>query len=71
MRDRHSAIEVIKALLAKTQENGCTESEYLAALDKARALMDFGKSTTTNSLRLRSWQPFYSRMIATKPIRIT
>jgi Protein of unknown function (DUF2786) len=40
MKDRHSAIEVIKALLAKTQENGCTEAEYLAALDKARALMD-------------------------------
>jgi hypothetical protein len=40
MKDRHSAIEVIKALLAKTQENGCTEGEYLAALDKARALMD-------------------------------
>src|SRR5262249_41095768 len=40
MRDRHSAIEVVKALLTKTQENGCTESEYLAALDKARALMD-------------------------------
>lgn len=33
-------IERIKALLAKTTENGCTEGEALAAMAKARELMD-------------------------------
>jgi hypothetical protein len=40
MADRNSIIEKIKALLAKTKENGCTEAEELAALDKARTMMD-------------------------------
>jgi hypothetical protein len=33
-------LDKIRALLSKTTENGCTEEEYLAALAKARALMD-------------------------------
>lgn len=32
-------LEKIKALLSKTTENGCTEAEMMAALDKARELM--------------------------------
>lgn len=40
MADRNSIIEKIKALLSKTTANGCTESEMLAALDKASAMMD-------------------------------
>ena len=40
MIDRNSLIEKIKALLAKTTENGATEAEMLSALDKASAMMD-------------------------------
>jgi len=40
MPDRNSIIEKIKALLAKTTENGATEAEMLAALDKAAAMQD-------------------------------
>jgi hypothetical protein len=38
--NRDSLITKIQALMAKTVENGCTEEEAFAALDKARALMD-------------------------------
>jgi hypothetical protein len=37
---RESVIEKIKALLAKTVENGCTEAEMMAALTRAQALQD-------------------------------
>ncbi len=40
MPDRNSIIEKIRALLAKTVENGATEAEMLAALDKAAAIQD-------------------------------
>jgi hypothetical protein len=40
MADRTSIIEKIKALLAKTTENGATEAEMMSALDKASAMMD-------------------------------
>jgi hypothetical protein len=40
MAGRNSIIDKIKALLAKTVENGATEAEMLSALDKASALMD-------------------------------
>jgi hypothetical protein len=40
MMDRNSLLEKIRALMSKTPENGCTEAEALAAIDKARALMD-------------------------------
>jgi hypothetical protein len=40
MKSREPPIDKIKALLAKTIENGCTEAEMLAALAKARALRD-------------------------------
>ncbi len=36
---RKALLEKIKALLAKTVANGCTEAEALAALEKARAMM--------------------------------
>jgi hypothetical protein len=38
--NRDSLVEKIRALMSKTIENGCTEYEALAALDKARAMMD-------------------------------
>lgn len=38
--DRNSIIDKIRALLAKTTENGATEAEMLSALDKASAMMD-------------------------------
>jgi hypothetical protein len=40
MTDRNSIVEKIRALLAKTVENGATEAEMLAALDKASAMRD-------------------------------
>lgn len=38
--ERTKLVDKIKALLAKTTANGCTESEALAALAKARAMID-------------------------------
>jgi hypothetical protein len=40
MADRNGIIDKIKALLAKTTENGATEAEMMSALDKASAMMD-------------------------------
>jgi len=40
MADRNAIIDKIKALLAKTTENGATEAEMLSALDKAAAMRD-------------------------------
>ena len=37
---RDGLLGKIRALLAKTIENGCTEFEAMAALDRARAMMD-------------------------------
>src|SRR5438552_4170627 len=37
---REGLLDKIRALLAKTVGAGCTESEALAALSKARAMMD-------------------------------
>src|SRR5262245_1479509 len=37
---RQDLLAKIKALLSKTIEAGCTESEAMAALQKARAMMD-------------------------------
>ena len=47
MNDRNSLLDKIRALMSKTAENGCTEHEALAALDKARALMDAYEITDT------------------------
>lgn len=38
--NRENLLDKIRALLSKTTGNGCTEAEALAALDKARAMMD-------------------------------
>lgn len=38
--ERENLLDKIRALLAKTIENGCTEAEALAALAKAQAMMD-------------------------------
>jgi hypothetical protein len=40
MPDRNSIIEKIRALLSKTVENGCTEAEMMAALERAAAMQD-------------------------------
>jgi hypothetical protein len=47
MTDRNNLLDKIRALMSKTAENGCTEHEALAALDKARALMDAYEITDT------------------------
>ncbi len=36
---RKKMLERVKAILAKTMDNGCTEGEAMAALAKARELM--------------------------------
>jgi hypothetical protein len=38
--ERESVLNKIRALLAKTLENGCSEAEAMAALDKAQAMKD-------------------------------
>jgi hypothetical protein len=38
--NRESLLGKIRALMSKTTENGCSEAEAMAALDKARAMMD-------------------------------
>jgi hypothetical protein len=38
--NRESLVDKMRALLAKTRKNGCTEAEELAALAKARAMRD-------------------------------
>jgi hypothetical protein len=38
--NRESLLDKMRALLAKTRKNGCTESEELAALVKVRAMRD-------------------------------
>jgi hypothetical protein len=48
---REALIEKIKALMSKTVTHGCTEHEALAALDKARALME-AYEVTEEELRL-------------------
>jgi hypothetical protein len=40
MANRDSLIAKIRALMDKTVDNGCTEAEMSAALDKARAMID-------------------------------
>ena len=40
MIDRDALLDKVRALLSKTTENGCTEAEAFAALDKARAMID-------------------------------
>jgi hypothetical protein len=51
MADRKSIIEKIKALLAKTTANGCTEAEMMSALDRAAAMKDTHE-ITDEELRL-------------------
>ena len=48
---REGLLDKIRALLAKTVGSGCTESEALAALSKARAMMD-AHEITEDELRL-------------------
>src|SRR6266852_9239767 len=40
MSNREGLLDKVRALLAKTTENGCTEEEHLAAFAKARAMID-------------------------------
>ena len=46
--NRKGILAKIKALLAKTTVNGCTEAEAMAALDKARQMMDAYDVTDTD-----------------------
>ena len=49
--NREKIVEKIKALLNKTVDNGCSEEEMGAALDKAQAWMD-AHEITEDELRL-------------------
>jgi hypothetical protein len=49
--NRENLYSKIRALLAKTQENGCSEAEAMAALDKAQAMMD-AYEVTDDDLKL-------------------
>jgi Protein of unknown function (DUF2786) len=49
--EREGLLDKIRGLLSKTIENGCTESEAMAALTKARAMMD-AYAVTENDLTL-------------------
>lgn len=49
--DRSKLLDKIRGLLSKTVENGCTEAEAMAALAKARAMMD-AYEVTEDDLRL-------------------
>lgn len=40
MNDLSSVYRRVRALLAKTEENNCTEAEVLAAMEKAQAMID-------------------------------
>jgi len=40
MSERDGLLDKVRALMAKTVENGCTEAEAMAALAKARAMID-------------------------------
>ena len=51
MPDRNSIIDKIKALLAKTTENGATEAEMLAALDHTRAADEHERPTAADTQR--------------------
>lgn len=53
--NRERLYDKIRALLAKTTENGCTEAEALAALAKARAMMD-AYEVTVDDLKLAKEQ---------------
>lgn len=48
MTDRNGLLDKIRALMSKTVDNGCTEAEAMAALDKARAMMDAYEVTETD-----------------------
>jgi len=48
MTNRKALLAKVRALLAKTVENGCTEAEAMAALAKARELMDEYDLTDTD-----------------------
>jgi|ERR1035437_734188 hypothetical protein len=52
--NRDSLLGKIRALMSKTAENGCTEHEALASLDKARALMDAYEVTEADLQLTRS-----------------
>jgi hypothetical protein len=46
--ERETVLNKIRALLAKTLDNGCSEAEAVAALDKAQAMKDaYGKGVMT------------------------
>ena len=57
---REGLLDKIRALLAKTVGSGCTESEALTALDKARALMD-AHEITEDELQLTKAEAAVSR----------
>ena len=51
MRDREKLLMIIRSLLEKTTENGCSEPEMLSSMDRAHAMMD-AYSVTEEDLQL-------------------
>lgn len=59
--DRVKILAKIRALMAKTTENGCTEAEAMSALEKAREMMDAYEVTAADvELKGESAQVFAS-----------
>lgn len=74
MTNRKELLAKIKALLAKTVENGCTEAEAMSALSVARRLMDehdvaqreldFGDEQVTDETSIKpDWDRVRSRLL--------
>ena len=63
---RTKIIEKVQALLAKTVENGCTQEEMLAAVARARAMMD-AYEITEDDLRLSKEEEAVLRAVASGP----
>lgn len=53
MSDRSKVIAKIKALMAKTVENGCTEAEAMSALDLAQAMMNANDVTEADLIEVK------------------
>jgi Protein of unknown function (DUF2786) len=59
--NRESILKKIRALLAKTTANGCTEPEMLAAIDMARAMMDAYEVTEAPTASASASMPWSMR----------
>jgi hypothetical protein len=70
MQNRTDILAKIRALLSKTVENGCTESEALSALTKARAMMDAYEVTDADVREMEQERAGIHHTTETDPHRI-